>query len=264
MRRVDGAVGFPATWAMLALVCLAAPAWGQAVMGTVVDVDGQPISDVLVTLAHVVDQEFPEERLQRTITSASGRFGFNVEADGNYVLKAERLGLATYTSDLIRLRRGEPVDLELLLEVEPLDLEPLVVTSAVRPWWQLLQPPGLWPFFERMEVYGREGRGRFFTPRQVEMWRGLPARSALMAAIPGLSPMRRSTIGSARCEPLVFIDGAYFGPGAFENLDRLIDAHSLTAVEVYRGVSQTPVELQVIRPRDDIRCLTLSLWTRRR
>ncbi len=99
---------------------------------------------MLVTLAQLVDGEFPEDSLKRTVTPASGWFGFDVGHTGDYVVQAQRLGLATFTSDPIRLTRGEPVDLALTLEVEPLELEPLVVTSSAHPWWELLQPPGLW------------------------------------------------------------------------------------------------------------------------
>lgn len=260
----------------LSLLAVTRPIEAQLLLGRVVDVEGEPISDVLVTLAQRVGENFPDDAIQRTMTSASGRFGFDVTVGGDYVLQAERLGLATYTSDPMRLTLGEPVEFRLTLEAEPVLLEPLVVTSAVRPWWELLQPPGLWPFFDRMERYGREGRGRFFTRREVERWRGIPVARSLSSVLPYL----RASMGSAGefflqgpggCTPLVFINGSFANTeirtwsGVVRiPLSQMIDSYSLVAVESYRGMSQAPSELQVLRSGVDLNCPIVSLWTYRR
>ncbi len=249
------------------------------VSGAVVSLGGQPLADVLVSLIPRLGGR-PPGLVQRTATDASGRFDFAVPIDGDYLLRAERLGFSTFTSEPLALRSGDPVTVRLTLDVEPVLLEPLEITASSRPWWEVLQPPGLWPFFDRMARYEIEGRGRFFTAREVERWRGLPVASALSAVLPYLrteqAPGRLGQVvlrGPGRCEPLVFVNGTFVelapkGPGGgvieYIPIDVVVDAHSLVAVESYRGMSQAPAELQTLRRGVNPNCTVIGLWTLRR
>lgn len=257
------------------------PAGAQAptVSGSVVSLGGAPIADVLVSLIPRLGGLQPGP-VQRTVTDPSGHFDFAVAIDGDYLLRAERLGFATFTSEPLALRRGDPVTVRVTLDVEPVALEPLEITASSRPWWEVLQPAGLWPFFDRMERYEMEGRGRFFTAREVERWRGIPVASALSAVLPYLrteqAPGRFGQVvlrGPGRCEPIVFVNGSFVelapkGPGGgvieYIPIDVVVDAHSLVAVESYRGMSQAPAELQTIRRGVNPNCTVLGLWTLRR
>lgn len=41
-------------------------------------------------------------------------------------------------------------------------MEPLVVVGSVRPMWENTEPPYLWEFYQRQEIFGRLGQGMFF------------------------------------------------------------------------------------------------------
>ena len=251
----------------------------QTLSGEVVSPAGEPVADVVVTLVRRVDGRSGGV-VQRTATDRSGRFSFRISVDGDYLLQAERLGYVTFTSEPVSLESGDPVEVRLTLDVEPLLLAPLEVTTSSRPWWEVLQAPGLWPFFERMERNEVEGRGRFFTRREVEMWRGLPLAQALSGVLPylrtELAPGRPGQYvlrGPGRCEPIVFVNGSFVdlapkGPNGrvieYVPIDLIVDAHSLVAVEAYRGMSQAPAELQSLRRGINLNCTVVGLWTLRR
>ena len=270
------------SWAasLLGVVWIAAqPAVAQTLTGSVVSTSGDPLAGVVVTLAPRIGDRMIGG-VRRTVTTESGRFAFTAPTDGDYLLRAERLGFVPFTSDALALRSRDPVEVRLTLDVEPLLMEPLEVTASSRSWWEVLQPPGLWPFFDRMERYGLEGRGRFFTRRDVERWRGLPVGHALTGVLPYLRleqapgrPGQYVLRGPGRCEPVVFVNGSFVdlapkGPNGrvIEHIpiDLVVDTHSLVAVESYRGMSQAPAELQSLRRGVDLNCTVLGLWTLRR
>lgn len=263
--------------ALAVLFAAAAPVRGQGITGQVVDGEGRPLQDVEVRLFPVVvDPAFP---VLRAVTDAGGAFHFD-GVGGDVRLRAERLGYAPFLSDALALRPADSVSLRITLREAAVPLEGLEITASRRPWWEILEPPGLWGFYDRMDRYSREGRGRFFTRRDVEPWRGVPVARALSAVVPAIRaeqdaarPGQYLLRGPGGCLPLVFIDGIHVplqirtADGAIIDelpLDMVLDAYSLVAAETYRGMSQAPAELTASRTHTDLRCTVVGLWTRRR
>ncbi len=263
--------------ALVALWAAAAPLRGQGITGQVVDGEGRPLQDVEVRLFPVVvDPGFP---VLRAVTDGRGAFRFD-GVSGDVRLRAERLGYAPFLSEPLALQPADSVSLRITLREAAVLLEGLEITASRRPWWEILEPPGLWGFYDRMDRYSREGRGRFFTRADVEPWRGVPVARALSAVVPWIRAVQDTARlgqhklrGPGGCVPLIFIDGVHVplqirtaGGVIIDELplDMVIDAYSLVAVETYRGMSQAPVELTTPRTRTDLRCTVVGLWTRRR
>jgi TonB family protein len=85
----------------------------------------------------------------------------------------------------------------------------------------------------------------------------------MLRTIPGVQISANPTGSSismrgARCQPLVWVDGA---PALSGPLDVDIFApFTLDGIEVYKGVSEVPVELR--GPRGEERCGVIALWSR--
>lgn len=252
-------------------------AGAQVVNGRVVDAEGRPLRDVEVRLI----PEVPGARaaVTRTVTDVDGSFRLRA-VEGGVRLLAERIGYAPLRSDVLALRAADSLELRVTLREDPVALDGLVITASSQPWWEVLEPPGLWGFYDRMDRYSGEGRGRFFTRADVAPWRGVPVARALDAVVPAIRavqdvarPGQYLLRGPGGCLPLVFVDGIRVplqirgADGAIVDelpLEMVIDAYSLAAVESYRGMSQAPVELTAARTHDDLRCTVVGLWTRRR
>lgn len=260
----------------MALLAACGPLSAQVVDGRVRSDAGEAVGDARVTLR-------PTEALAaagvlpvRRITGPDGAFRIPVPAPGVYLLEVEALGWRS-VGRFVNLDDGGEVGLEVRLRRDAIELEPLVVTASARPWWEVLQPPGLWPFYERMERYGRAGRGRYLTERDVAGWAGARLSTALNALIPWVSvqadprlPGQVVLTGPGNCVPLVYLDGSLVNPrgglggGGRLRVDDIADPSIVAAVESYRGISDVPPDFTTIRPDVDWRCPVIAIWTRRR
>lgn len=250
---------------------------GQVLSGRVVDGEGRPLGDVEVRL--FPERVDPDAPIGRRWSDAEGRFSF-AASDGVFRLWADRLGYAPFRSGPLALRAADSLEFRLTLRVDAVAMEGLEITASRRPWWEILEPPGLWGFYDRMSRHSREGRGRFFTRADVAPWGGVPVARALSALVPAIRavqdparPGQYRLRGPGGCLPVVFVDGVHVplqiigANGAVVDeipLDMVVGRFSLAAVETYRGMSQAPVELTASRSHTDLRCTVVGLWTRRR
>jgi hypothetical protein len=274
-----------ALFVLAGLVGAAVPGAGaaQSLSGRVVDPEGRGVPAVDLSLVAISVADSVSRRLWYARSDDGGRFRFDGPADGGWILVTEATGYARFSSRPLLLRADDPLELRVTMHPDPVDLEPVVVTASTRPWWEVLEPPGLWGFYDRMERGRASGFGRFYSGAEIRAWRGAPVARALAAVVPYLQsaeapglPGQYSIRGPGDCRPRVFVDGRPVetivrgaGGRVVEEvpLDMIVDSFGLYAVEVYRGMTEAPIELTSARDGLDDgrdRCSIVGLWTRRR
>jgi hypothetical protein len=116
-----------------------------------------------------------------------------------------------------------------------------------------------------------EGPGEFFTREEIERLNPVvptdilqPVRGiSVVRAGPGVRlASRQDPAACGRTDrpagPVVFLDGLLLGRGMALNLDGLLTANAIEAVEVYAGSGDVPPEFD----RPGAECGAVSLWTR--
>ena len=189
-----------------------------------------------------------------------GNFHLVAPAPGAYALRGSHLNTHPIISAGLELSAGQLVTVELALSLNPIELDPLMV--SVRPEYRQLVRKG---FYQR----AKSELGSFVTPEQVERWRPF-VTSDLLRRMPGIRleadgsfpgryhiVMGRNapSLFGGRCEPSIWVDDMYL-PGY--DLDQL-PAQDLFAVEVYRSPLQTPQ-----RYRGRRSCGAVVVWTGKR
>lgn len=273
--------------ALVAALCLAAAAGarGQTVRGRVVEADTRkPVAGARVVLRS------PEDSSLAAVTDTAGAFVARATVPGRYEVSVARLGYRAQQQGPFELLTGTVVELEVILPVVPLTLDPVTVTAEVNS--RFLQTVG---FYDRK----RSDFGHFITRDEIESKRA-SRPTDLLRVLPGVSliPDPRSP-GRVRvqmrgthpaqggaCAPRVFVDGliAIRGdsrpprPGTasagdiedvFENdprnpepsLDDIVTPEQIQAIEVYRSASQVPAEFGGASVFT--RCGVVVVWTRR-
>ena len=124
---------------------LTAPAHAQSIEGLALDAETEaPLTGVLVSLL-----EEDGGRVRAVLSDEGGRFRIQVNRFGRYRLRAERIGLATTTSDALMVFSTDPVEQQLRMDARAVRIAGLVVDSRVKQcrldaeraiqiqrWWQ--------------------------------------------------------------------------------------------------------------------------------
>lgn len=195
---------------------------------------------------------------RETLTGRDGRFRIRDAPTGTVEAEIHHIG---YGSPVVTVD-VEPLQtthMEIRLAPAAIEVEPLTVTIDVRPQW--LEASG---FYLRQE----RGLGQFVTPTDLER---TPFRrfSEVLRKVPGVEirnvcrphcyqVIRMSTQSSVACPPTFYVDGKKMITVREQliDLDALAPNGDIAAVEVYRGISQTP-------PQFYGRCGSIVLWTLR-
>lgn len=202
-----------------------------------------------------------------TIEIPNADAGTLSDADGNFRL--DDIAVGSFEATVHHVAYGDPTFrieiqdrrtafVELQLTPTPVAVEPIEVTIDYRPQW--LETTG---FYHRLEGQ----LGEFVTPEEVEThrWRRF---SEVLRNVPGVeitrvcTPhcaqiLRMSTTTQTRCIPTFFVDGRrMLFREQIIDLDAIAPAGDVQAVEVYRGIAQTP-------PQFYGRCGSVVIWTRR-
>ena len=115
---------------ILAIVCffvLSLPAWAAEpiISGTVTDSLGAVVPGATVTLIH------RGKNLATTTSDSAGKFHFNIEQTGRYVVRAEAKTFAASTSDEIFAEPGHTVDVRLTLSPSAVAQNIVVTATAI-------------------------------------------------------------------------------------------------------------------------------------
>lgn len=222
------------------------------VYGQVVDQDdGSGVGQATLLLLRVVDDSTADS--VAASTDDDGAFRLQRVPVGTYALTTDHLGFEQ-RRDTLRVPVGKSVEIEIPLSAEPVRLEPLEVD--VRADW--LVETG---FYERRE----KGFGKFLTPEELEK-RPLNSLGQALRTLPGVKTVNRcrglfcdevvemsSSAGRIGCPVKFYMDGnEMHGTVRPDN----IAAHDLAAIEVYRGISETPAQFYG-------RCGSVVIWSER-
>jgi hypothetical protein len=198
----------------------ASPATAQVVSGRVLE-DGtnRPVDGALVSL---VDTR-GDTKVQ-TLADAAGRFSIAPKKAGDYIIQAERIGYETMRSPLFAMTPEGAVEMDLVMELQPIGLEGFEVTTESEAV-TLLRSIGHTPdelgarWIDRAKI---EKVRTALRPTDVIKWQ----------AIPGVRV--RVYSGSAVLEPLC-VESLRFG-------------HPGCALTVLNGVVVDPVEVNQLDP----------------
>jgi hypothetical protein len=192
--------------------------------------------------------------LHKTVTSDSiGRFGFVSLAAGQYLVEARVIGYAPLSA-VVEIQEDERKDIEFRTDSAGRLLPTIYVEGEEQP-----------DLIRTMTVFERRmagGHGRFITRdailrrnpmRIMDMIRFLPG---VRSACNGSSCQVRLNHDPSNCPPAIFIDDQHTSISILETTP----PSSIEGVELYRGPSETPPELN----NEVARCGgAIAVWTRR-
>lgn len=222
---------------------------------------GRPVTSATVVLG---------DGMGSAASDGQGRFVLPEVLPGRHRLAVRHLGYAE-VSETVEVPARRTVDVDIRLSADPVELEPLVVTTVRE---RRLEMRG---FYERKRWGERLGLGHFFTREEIER-RSPHNLSHMIADLPGA---RIDCSGNARMksdacaigfsriadcrQANVYLDGApvietlatgeVWGSLAF---DELVTPVEVEAVEVYPGASAAPAEFG----GSSGQCGVIVIWTR--
>lgn len=264
---VNIAPGPPAGWDIAMGVELRNPAnlsnVPGRILGRVVDRrSGRPVEAVNVFL---VDEG------QQRVTDGNGRYVFDDVGPGVYHVAAEHLAYENI-DQIVELPSDRTLQVNFELSVDPIELEPLVVT-AVRE--KRLELQG---FYERRELGELSGAGVFVTRDDIQD-SGTIRVTHYLGRLPGLRTectgrgnnncVIRMTRGApslnSRAEwgcmnANVYVDGVRVMRDNAEftdSIDNFVTPSEIAGIEVYRGPSELPAEFGGSVGR----CGAIVIWT---
>jgi hypothetical protein len=227
-----------------ALILLAKPATAQIVVGRVVDAsDDTPIDAVAITLAETRTATHRE-----VVTNGAGQFVIVANAPGTYLLRASRIGYATVETSPIVIGDGEVVEVELRLDVEVVELEPLTVVVRRS---ESQRERDLRGYYERIERYGESNVGptQIYTRERLADW-GAFSLEELFGSYVLWRPY------GLDCDPKVFRDGQQiYGP--FLGDIGSMSVSNFEGIELYAGSG--PEKSRFWDPNG---CGVIIVWTR--
>lgn len=252
-RSSQGVRGAFAVCAALAVLVAAAPAGAQQVSGRVSEQSfGDPLPSV-----HVGLQDSAGVRIRWTLTNEEGRFSLAVEPGVRYRLSVARLGFHTRETDWFTVGAEEDLELDIRLEINPVELEPMLVerrASRVTPGRDLVQRHqmlGKGVFLSGTLIEAADPHYTLDAFRQVE---GIMVNGSELVA------MR----GPYRC--LKYLQNNL--PLRHESGYNAILPKDIAAVEIYREFAEVPPDLRFEALDMDVKtgqvrhCGLVNMWTK--
>jgi len=212
--------------------------------------NGRPLASVMISVAGT--KKF-------AVTDSTGAFRLSGLPVGTQLIRVSYLGRDTEEYPF-ELRPGRTKRLAVVLDVDAVDLAPVVVTARHRDGWRDLAG-----FYERKSWYG--GWGRFYTQEDLERLR-LRTLSSVLAREgiynrcikEGCVPTRWAR--GRVCPVAIAIDGMPFWEQQYDQ----IPIDDVRGVEVYRdGMSMSlsgPRQVSLGIERGTPTCASVEIWTR--
>lgn len=236
------------------------PLLGQEVHGTLLA--AETVTPLPYGLVELLDNNL--RPVATAYADELGRFALLAPGPGRYSLRGSHMTAQPLIAGPLDLAEDQVATVELTLALQPIELDPLMVT--VRPEYRQLVRKG---FYER----ARTEFGTFVTPEQVDAWR--PNRvTDLLRRLPGirmeqhpsrinryLVTMNRAGMfmgelgagGGRRCVPRIIVDDVTMVDFDVDDLP----AQDVFAVEVYRSPVQVPAQYGGVGGS----CGVIVIWT---
>jgi len=230
-----------------AILLLLTPGFSEAQQA-----DGARLTGRVLDAANGDGIEGAEVRLDGTlmtaVTNSRGRFRFNDVPPGVRIVQIARLGFES-RADTIEVPQGMSITLDFPISVEPILLEPIIVSLRSL----LLEMRG---FYDRQA----QGFSGFFADRATIEDADPVLMTDLFRSVPGVEVINNSRLlmsqsvdlrgGGRGCEPSLWLDGARSG---LRQYDHLRPDH-IEGIEVYTG-GGAPGKYNDL-------CGTVVIWTR--
>ena len=215
-------------------------------IGRLVDREtGRPVATAAVSVVG---------RPAESASDRQGLFRLTGVPAGRHELRVRRLGYAPLRH-AVDVTGGRTTELEVGLVREPVELEPLVVSTTRS---RRLEIKG---FYERRHWSELLGLGAFFTSEDIE--RRNPVRISHMIADYSGIRARGGTFYSTRlsagfsdqgCQVNVYLDNIKIRT----SIDEIVKPIEISGVEVYKGPASLPAEFS----GSDSRCGAIVIWTK--
>jgi hypothetical protein len=234
--------------AALAVLLFATPATAQVIAGRILDASsGAPIEGAAIALFDTLGATHGS-----AISDSAGGFTVAPPAPGTYVLWISRIGYQTARTRPIEVRSGELVEVQLLLEVRVVELDPLTVVGRRR---ENLRERDLREFGERVEYYGERHIGsiKLFTREFLKGWDAFTVADLLR-----FYPTTFSSAGR-NCVPRVYMDGRVMMGRWSDIMEELryLAIYDIEGIEFYSGFG--PTNSRFLDPNG---CGVALVWTR--
>jgi hypothetical protein len=225
-------------FALIATLAWAAPVSGQPAADSDVPVTGVvldlPTGAVLPAASIALYRSDDDRASRESLTDDDGRFHLEPVPPGSYRIEVSALGYRTVRESL-EIRAHGPLDVQIEIVPEALELEPVVVTVTSSRWL------GRTGFFDRRT----RAVGTFFTRMEILRNATTSLLSDVFRMVPGARVVPPAEFGqTARvefrggCEPALFVDGNPMISGT--SVDDVLQAHDVEGMEVYRGITVPP------------------------
>jgi hypothetical protein len=246
--------GFPRAARIALATLLAGPpaARAQTLVGHVLDdLTGGPITTATVMLVDSADKV-----VSSTLSEADGRFLFDVAGPGTFRIYADRLGYEELISEAFPLAGVGPVEVQLYMQPQPLELDSLLVLVKAR-----------LSKLDRGGFYHRRGAtaGTFFDAEDVKKWD--PARLTDLLRLAAGVNVRPSRYGGTAvlsrrtgCPMKIVLDGFDVDALEFGSIDDWVDPSMVLGVEVYPGIGGMGAPAR--HRGSDANCGVIMIWTR--
>lgn len=173
----------------------------------------------------------------RTEVNFLGAFRFDAPGPGIYSVLVESMGYRSTESDPFELVEGEVTTVDLYVFPQPIELDSLTVHGKSQRVAATLRKQG---FYDRQQ----QGMGSYLTPEQIRRWPAVSVGDVLRHAPfvelqgNGIQGNRILIRKFGTCQPTIYVDGNRI-QGSPDDWTRPED---IVAVEVYRGLTQIPLE----------------------
>lgn len=249
--------------ALLLIAVLLGPpseAAAQVLEGHVLDGSSdQPLADASVQALAPEGFEVGDP----VVSGPDGSFVLSLPDTGVYYIRVDRLSYGTIVDgEFVFSARDGRISVDVYLLPTPVELEGLEVRTEMVATRRSLRSQG---FYERAAA----GFGDFIGPEEIEE-RMVGNVTDYMRSIPqlflegGILKIRGNQLGA--CEPNVYVDGALMLsdwhaaslPPEMRKIDYIVRPDHVSAIEVYRRVSSTPLQWR----EPNASCGTIVIWTK--
>lgn len=221
---------------VLPALLAAAPLGAQTIAGKVLDrTTGQPVNEATI---EALRGSSGDRVAARARSDAQGNFVIVLEDEGQFRIRARRVGYQPSTSLPVQVERRQTVQAEVRISSSEVVLDPLTVTAR--------SVPPRNPRLDREGFYQREriGFGRFLTRHEIGNM-VVTETSTIFRTVPGVQLVPAGgthyalvlSRGGDNCVPRVLVD---LLPIPSTELDTFVRPDHIAGIEVYRGASEIP------------------------